>query len=101
MWLLQVMLLAQSSHHHHHHHCSCQKGSSCLLALLVRARGGCLCVCLRVPTGHQDTGDVVVHLPGVLLLALVLAESTHGGEFRGDVAGLGDQEGLWQEFLGG
>lgn len=82
--LLQVMLLARpgQSSHHHHHRCSCQKGSSsCLLAApAVRARGGCLCVCVsESPTGHQDTGDVVVHLPGVLLLALVLAESTQGG----------------------
>lgn len=60
--------------HHHHHHCSCQKGSSCLLAP-SGARARRLFVCLPVPTGHQDTGDVVVHPPGVLLLALVLAES--------------------------
>lgn len=53
--------------HSSHPHCSGQEGSR-LLVGLGGTRAGRLFVCPQVPTGHQGTKAVVVHLPGVLLL---------------------------------
>lgn len=45
--------------HHHHHHCSCQKGSSCLLAPSgARARRLFVCVCV-------SQSQLVTKIPGM------------------------------------